>query len=61
MIINQSGITIRMAVDAISVLGRRTQGVRLINLGDDDSIADVTVVARDQDQSADEPDPQEEE
>jgi DNA gyrase subunit A len=61
MIINQSGITIRMDVDDISVLGRRTQGVRLIKFGDDDRIADVTVVARDQDQSADEPDPQEEE
>ncbi len=44
MIINKSGITIRTAVDNISVLGRATQGVRLIRLKDDDEIAAVAKV-----------------
>jgi DNA gyrase subunit A len=41
MIITVTGIMIRMDVSSISTLGRNTQGVRLINLGDDDAIADV--------------------
>jgi DNA gyrase subunit A len=44
MIINRSGITIRLAVANISVMGRATQGVRLINLRNSDSIAAVTSV-----------------
>lgn len=44
IIINRSGILIRMPVSGISVLGRATQGVKLINLGEDDSIAAVSVV-----------------
>jgi len=44
MIINRSGITIRLAVENISVLGRATQGVKLINLRKGDSIAAVTSV-----------------
>jgi DNA gyrase subunit A len=44
MIINESGMTIRMPVDDIRVMGRKTQGVRLINLADDDRIADVGVI-----------------
>lgn len=44
MIINRSGITIRLAVADISVMGRATQGVRLINLRNGDSIAAVTSV-----------------
>ncbi len=44
MIINRSGITIRMAVKDIRVMGRATQGVRVIRLNDDDEIADVTVI-----------------
>jgi DNA gyrase subunit A len=44
MIINQSGVTIRMPVDEIRVMGRKTQGVRLINLTDDDRIADIGVI-----------------
>src|SRR5690554_6894311 len=38
MIITEYGLTIRLAVNSISLLGRATQGVRLINLKDDDSI-----------------------
>ncbi len=41
IIINKSGITIRLDVGKISVIGRATQGVRLINLGKDDQIASV--------------------
>ncbi|WP_372935534.1 DNA gyrase subunit A [Mariniphaga sediminis] len=41
MIITQNGLTIRLAVNSISLLGRATQGVRLINLKDEDSIASV--------------------
>ena len=47
MIVTQNGILIRMHVRGISVLGRNTQGVRLINLKDSDAIADVTRVALD--------------
>lgn len=44
MIINKSGITIRMEVKEISIKGRATQGVRLITLKEQDEIAAVTVV-----------------
>ena len=41
MIINKSGITIRMAISGLRVMGRATQGVRLIKLGEGDSISSV--------------------
>lgn len=44
MIINRSGVTIRMAVSDLRVMGRATQGVRLITLNEDDVIAAVTKV-----------------
>ncbi|MBP5548664.1 MAG: DNA gyrase subunit A [Bacteroidales bacterium] len=44
MIINRSGITIRMHVADLRVLGRATQGVKLINLRSKDSIASITKV-----------------
>jgi DNA gyrase subunit A len=44
MIITQHGLTIRLAVSSISMLGRATQGVRLINLKGQDSIASVARV-----------------
>ena len=44
MIINRSGLTIRMAVAGIKQAGRATQGVRLINIKEGDSIAAVSVV-----------------
>ena len=44
MIINKSGITIRMAVANLRVMGRATQGVKLINIKDNDSIAAVAKV-----------------
>lgn len=44
MIINKSGITIRMAVSDMRIMGRATQGVKLINLRENDSIAAVAYV-----------------
>ena len=49
MIINKSGIAIRMAVDSLRVMGRATQGVRLIKVREDDSIAAVAKVMKDDD------------
>ena len=48
MIITLNGLTIRLAVSAISLLGRATQGVRLINLKNDDQIASVARVKREE-------------
>jgi DNA gyrase subunit A len=44
MIINKSGIIIRLSVADLRVIGRATQGVRLINLKETDAIAAVTKV-----------------
>ena len=49
MIINKSGIAIRMAVEDLRVMGRATQGVRLIKVREDDSIAAVAKVMHDED------------
>ena len=46
MIINKSGIAIRMAVEDLRVMGRATQGVKLINLKGNDSIAAVAKVMK---------------
>ena len=46
MIINKSGITIRMAVEELRVMGRATQGVRLISLRGKDAIAAVCKVPK---------------
>ena len=46
LIITQSGLIIRMAVADIKQAGRNTQGVKLINIRDNDSIASVSVVAK---------------
>ncbi len=53
MIINKSGITIRMAVSDIRVAGRATQGVKLINIREGDSIAAVCVVNKSEDKLQD--------
>jgi DNA gyrase subunit A len=47
MIINKSGIAIRMEVNTLRVMGRATQGVRLINIKNNDSIAAVAKVVLD--------------
>jgi DNA gyrase subunit A len=44
MIINKSGITIRMEVSELRVMGRATQGVRLIKLNDNDEIASIAKI-----------------
>ena len=49
MIINKSGIAIRMSVEDLRVMGRATQGVKLINIRDNDSIAAVAKVMKDED------------
>ena len=49
MIINKSGIAIRMEVESLRVMGRATQGVKLINLKENDSIAAVAKVVHDDD------------
>ncbi|MAH20337.1 MAG: DNA gyrase subunit A [Flavobacteriaceae bacterium] len=54
MIINKSGIAIRMAVEDLRVMGRATQGVKLINLKGSDSIAAVAKVMKDEEEEIDE-------
>ncbi len=53
MIINKSGLTIRMAVADLRVMGRATQGVRLINIKGKDSIAAVAKVMQEDDEDED--------
>ena len=53
MIINRSGIAIRLGIESLRVMGRATQGVRLINLKEDDSIAAVAKVMNDDDEIQD--------
>ncbi|MBF6610495.1 MAG: DNA gyrase subunit A [Chryseobacterium sp.] len=47
MIINKSGVAIRMSVDELRVMGRNTQGVKLINLKKNDEIAAIAKVEMD--------------
>ena len=51
MIINKSGIAIRMAVTDLRVMGRATQGVRLIKVREDDAIAAVAKAMKDEDEN----------
>ncbi len=53
MIINRSGLTIRMAVEDLRVMGRATQGVKLINIKDNDDIAAVAKVIHERDSEDD--------
>ena len=55
MIINRSGLTIRMAVSDIRVAGRATQGVRLINIKEGDSIAAISAVSKSEDEEVAKP------
>lgn len=50
MIINRSGMTIRMAVDKLRVIGRAAQGVKLINIKGNDSIASIAKTPREEDE-----------
>ena len=56
MIINKSGIAIRMAVEDLRVMGRATQGVKVINIKEGDSIAAVAKVAHEKDEEQQEED-----
>lgn len=51
MIINKSGIVIRMEVADLRVMGRATQGVKLINIKDSDSIAAVAKVKHEEEEN----------
>jgi DNA gyrase subunit A len=53
MITTKSGITIRTKVSDVRLMGRSTQGVRIIRLDDNDSIADVAIVDADPDADSD--------
>lgn len=55
MIINRSGLTIRMAVCDIRIAGRATQGVRLINIKDGDSIAAISAVNKNDEEDKETP------
>ena len=56
MIINKSGIAIRMAVEDLRVMGRATQGVKLINIKESDSIAAVAKVTYEEEDTTEEHD-----
>ncbi len=49
MIINRSGVAIRISIADLRVMGRATQGVKVINLRADDTIAAVAKVAKEED------------
>ncbi|MCS7028198.1 MAG: DNA gyrase subunit A [Bacteroidia bacterium] len=51
MIMTKNGITIRTAVKELRTMGRATQGVRLIRLSEDDSIASITKIAREEEET----------
>ncbi|MBR5662099.1 MAG: DNA gyrase subunit A [Bacilli bacterium] len=53
IIMTDSGMTMRMSLDQVSVLGRATQGVRLINLKDEQKVATVSLVDKESDDSLD--------
>lgn len=48
MIINRSGITIRISVDNLRIMGRATQGVRLIKVGEGDEISSVEKISKEE-------------
>ncbi len=52
MIINKSGMTIRMAAEKLRVMGRATQGVRLINIKGNDEIAGITKVPKEEEEES---------
>ncbi|MDR2551278.1 MAG: DNA gyrase subunit A [Desulfobulbus sp.] len=48
MLIANSGQIIRMPMDTVRIIGRNTQGVRLINLADDELVVDLSMLAREE-------------
>ncbi|MDD2463352.1 MAG: DNA gyrase subunit A [Desulfobulbus sp.] len=53
MMIANSGKIIRMPMDSVRIIGRNTQGVRLINLEEDELVVDVSILAREDDMDGD--------
>ncbi|MBK7812444.1 MAG: DNA gyrase subunit A [Saprospiraceae bacterium] len=58
MITTINGVTIRMKLDSLRIMGRATQGVRVIRLDEGDAIADLAVVERDEEEVLEVVDPQ---
>jgi len=56
MLIANSGKIIRMPMDTVRIIGRNTQGVRLINLEEDEFVVDMSILAREEDVEDDEND-----
>lgn len=54
MIVTDKGIIIRIALDHVGVYGRNTQGVKLINVADDETVTKVAVVARSEEEQSEE-------
>ena len=50
MIINKSGIIIRISMDQLRIMGRATQGVRLIKVGEGDEISSVEKISREEEE-----------
>ncbi len=50
MIINKSGMTIRMAIDSLRIIGRAAQGVKLINIKENDAIASIAKTPREEEE-----------
>ena len=55
MVITRGGVIIRLPVNDIRVIGRNTQGVKMINLGDRDSVQDVARVVDEEEGGEEEP------
>jgi len=55
MLISANGKMIRMSIDGIRVIGRATQGVRLIGLGEDDHLVSLAKVAEEKDEEEEPP------
>lgn len=50
MIVTNSGIIIRISVDDIGIYSRNTQGVKLINVADEESVAKVAIVEKEEEE-----------
>ena len=48
MLVANSGKVIRMPMDTVRIIGRNTQGVRLINLEEDEIVVDLSMLAREE-------------
>lgn len=55
MITTNNGVTIRMHIDSLRIMGRATQGVRLIRLDENDQIGDVAIVKKEEEAEVIEP------